>query len=264
MAIPNEVHGVRRATFFVRTFASLLGLGAVAWGGFLLPPFWKQAPLNRVASELLQGHIFKRQALLEEARELDAAEKSSFCDPTELHNAVIVRLAILNEAIAAKDHQLIETAYYPLYDSTRRTLSCAPADPFAWLTLFWLDIAKHGFQPNNAEYLRLSYTLGPNEGWIALWRNQLAVALFERLPADLSNDAIEEFIKLVDTGGLYSQTAAIFASAAPAVQSRIIGCLKSAKPIPRQIFVRTLYDQGLDVDIPGVDSPAPPWQYPTR
>jgi hypothetical protein len=262
MAIPNEVRDFRMASayFFVRTFVCLLGLGAVAWGAFLLPLFWEQAPLNRVASELLQGHIFKRQALLEEAGEVDAAEKSSFCDPTELHNAVVVRLAILNEAIAAKDHQLIETVYGPLYDSTRKTLACVPSDPFAWLTLFWLEIAKHGFQPDNAVYLRLSYALGPNEGWIALWRNQLTIALFQRLPADLANDAIEEFVKLVDTGGLYSQTGAIFASAAPTVQSRIVGGLKSAKPIPRQIFARALYDRGLNVDIPGVESPAPPWQ----
>jgi hypothetical protein len=262
MAIPNEAHRVRMAAsyFFVRTFVCLLGLGAVAWGAFLVPGFWKQAPLNQVASEVLQGHMFKGQALLEEAGELDAAEKSSFCDPTELHNAVVVRLAILNEAIAAKDDHLIETAYEPLYNSTRRTLACAPADSFAWLTLFWLDIAKHGFQPADADYLRLSYASGPNEGWIALWRNQLAIALFRQLPADLSNDAIIEFVKLVDTGGLYSQAAAIFASAAPAVQGRIVGALKSAKPIPRQIFARTLYDQGLNVDVPDFERPAPPWQ----
>lgn len=262
MAIPNEVRGVRMATayLFVRIFACFLGLGAVVWGGFLLPLFWKQAPVTMVASEVLQGHVFKRQALLEEAGELDAAEKSTFCDPTELHNAVVVRLALLNDAIAAKNHQLIETAYGPLYDSTRRTLACAPADSFAWLTLFWLDIAKRGFRPDNADYLRLSYALGPNEGWIALWRNQLSTALFQRLPPDLANDAIGEFVKLVDTGGLYSQTAAIFAGAAPAVQSRIVAGLKSAKPISRQIFARTLYDEGLNVDIPGVDSSAPPWR----
>jgi hypothetical protein len=248
------------AYFLLRTFICLLGGGSIVWGGFLLPIFWKQAPLNRVASELLQGHVFKRQVLLEETRALDSIEKLPFCDPTELHNAVILRLAILDEAVTAKDHKLIETAYDPLYDSTRKTLSCAPADSFAWLTLFWLDGAKHGFRPDNADYLRLSYALGPNEGWIALWRNQLAMGLFERLPADLSNDAIGEFIKLVDTGGLYSQTAAIFAGATPAARSKIVGQLKSAKAVPRQIFARTLYDRGLDIDIPGVDRPAQPWQ----
>ena len=54
-------------------------------------------------------------------------------------------------------------------------------------------------QAENANYLRLSYALGPNESWIALWRNRLAFSLFERLPTDLSDDALDEFIKLVDT-----------------------------------------------------------------
>jgi len=65
----------------------------------------------------------------------------------------------------------------------------------------------------------------------------------------------------VDTGQLYSETAAIFASAAPAVQSRIVAQFATAKPIPRRNFARMLYNRGLDVTIPGVDSrPARPWQ----
>jgi len=107
----------------------------------------------------------------------------------------------------------------------------------------------------------LSYALGPNEGWISLWRNRLALALFARLPADLANDAIDEFIKLVDTGQLYSETASIFASAAPPIQSRIVEHLKTAKAVPRQLFARALYDRGLDISIPDTTRPSlPSWQ----
>jgi hypothetical protein len=261
MAIPNEVRGVRMATayFFVRIFVCLFGIGSVVWAGLLLPSFWNQASGNRIASELLEGHAFKRQALTEEARRYDAAEQSSFCTPTELHNSVVLHLTILNEAIVAKDPNRIEAAYNPLYDVTRKALSCSPSDSFAWLTLFWLDAARHGFQPDNANYLRLSYALGPNEGWIALWRSRIAITMFERLPNDLKTDAVDEFIKLVDMG-LYPQAVEIFTSATPAVQNRIALQLKYAKAIPRQIFARTLYQNGLDIDIPGVDRPARPWQ----
>jgi hypothetical protein len=119
-----------------------------------------------------------------------------------------------------------------------------------WLTLFWLDATKNGVTPENANYLRSSYAEGPNEGWIALWRVRLAFALFERLPSDLSRDTLSDFIKLVDTSALYSETAAIFASAAPGVQSEIIQHLKTAKATSRQVFARVLYDQGMDVKIP--------------
>jgi hypothetical protein len=92
-------------------------------------------------------------------------------------------------------------------------------------------------------------------------RSRIAFALFARLPSDLANDAIDDFVKLVDTGQLYSETAAMFANAAPAVQSRIAAHLATAKAIPRRNFARTLYDRGLDVTIPGVDSrPARSWQ----
>jgi hypothetical protein len=262
MAMPNEIRlRIAAAYFLVRACVCLLGLGAIAWGGFVFPLFWQQATLNRVASQLLQGQTFKRQALLDEALKADTDERSSFCNPTQLHNLVILRLVLLDDAIAAKNQTLIDSAYAPLYDATRRALACAPADPFTWLTLFSLDAGKHGFDRYNAAYLRLSYVLGPNEGWIALWRSRLAFAMFERLPDDLSDDAIDDFIKLVDTGKLYPETAAIFASAAPAVQSRIVAHLDTAKVIPRQTFAKTLYDNGLDVIIPSVGtSDARPWR----
>jgi hypothetical protein len=126
--------------------------------------------------------------------------------------------------------------------------------------LFWIDAAKNGLTPKNANYLRLSYALGPNEGWIGLWRVQLALALFERLPKDLADDATDEFIRLVNTQVLYQEAAAIFSRATPAVQGRLVEQLKTANPVPRQIFARVLYDKGFDVNIAGVDRPARPWQ----
>ncbi len=244
-----------------RIVICFLGLAAVAWGGFALPLFWQQASLRSVASKLLAGHTFKMQALLDEARQAEAAGKYPLCDPTALHDLVLLRLAIYNESLAAANQTLVDSSYVPLYGSTRKALSYAPADPFAWLTLFWLDSGKHGLKPDNANYLRLSYALGPNEAWIALWRSRLAFALFERLPTDLSDDAIDEFIKLVDTRQLYWETAAIFASAPTVGQNRIVEHLKTANAVSREAFARVLYGKGLDVTIPGVERLAPrPWR----
>ena len=242
--------------FFARSLICLLGLGAVAWGSLVLPLFWQQAPLNQLAAEVRQGQAFKSQILLAKAQQQDAATaRTSICNPSGSHNAVVLRLAILDQAIAASNQTLVDSAFSSSYDAARQALSCVPADPFVWLTLFWLDASKHGFGPDNANYLRLSYALGPNEGWIALWRNQLAMALFAQLPTDLADDALDEFVKLVDTGQLYQQTAAIFANADPAVQSRIVEHLKSAKATSRQTFAKALYERGLDVNIPGVEMP---------
>ena len=130
-----------------------------------------------------------------------------------------------------------------------------------WLTLFWLDVGKHGFNRSTMRTICDCPTLWvQTKDGLALWRNRLALALFEQLPADLADDAIDDFVKLVDTDGLYPETVAIFASAAPAVQSRIVEHLKTAKAVSRQTFAKRLYDRGLDVNIPEVERPARPWR----
>lgn len=110
-----KVTGRTASLILVRIFVCCMGLGAVSWGIFLLPLFWRQVPLNRLASELLQGHTFSGRVLQDRARQLKMAEDSSFCTPAELHSAMILRLAILNEAIAAKDEKRIDAAYQPVY-----------------------------------------------------------------------------------------------------------------------------------------------------
>ena len=258
MAIRNERDNDRMiaAHVWVRTFVIMLGLAAVAWGGILLPRFWDQGPLDRTAAEILQGHTFKaKSSLLAEARLAEEAQQTSVCNPTDLHDAVILRLGILNEAIAAADQSLIKSSSANLYNAIQKALFCGPANSFVWLTLVWLDVRKHGFEPHDANYLRLSYDLGPNEGWIGLWRARIAIALFQQLPPDLSERATGEFVKLVNTGRLYRETAQIFGRAVPAAQVRILDELKTATPIARQNFARTLYDEGLDAKVPDTEIP---------
>lgn len=240
-----------------RTFTWLLGLSAVAWGGLEFPLFWQQAAVHHVAFAILRGETFKQPLLVDEVRQAEAVKQASFCHPPLLRDAAVIRLALMDDALASKDKTLVASAYRPLYDATLKALSCAPTDSFAWLTLFWLDLINHGLTPANIGYLRMSYALGPNEGWVALRRSRLAIALFAQLPLDLADDAADEFVKLVDSEAVNVEAAAIFARAAPAVQRRLAAALKSAKPVPRQIFADTLADAGVDVDIPGVQKRPP-------
>ena len=245
-----------------RILVSVLGLGAIAWGALFLPYFWRQAAVDRVTEEVVQGHTFPLRTLLDEAREAGSpAQNASFCDPVRLHDAVILRLAALEQAVAVSDQSYLGSAYDRLSDATRSALGCSPTDGFAWLTLFWLEVRKHGYQSNDGNYLRLSYALAPYEGWIALWRSKLAIAVLDRLPDDLSAQALDEFTGLVETERLYPESMAIFASAPPGTQARLAERLKTAKPVPRQVFARMLYDSGTDVTIPGVDAkPSRPWR----
>jgi hypothetical protein len=263
MVMSSEVRTVRIASafFIARALICLFGLSCVFWGASMLPAFRQETTLNRIASDLLRGGAFKLPVLSEEAEQIGTVRGSTFCDPAALHSVVVIRVAILQKAIAGADRASVDAASVSLYNSAKTALACSPADPFTWLTLFWLDAAKSGLTPENTNYLRLSYALGPNEGWIGLWRIQLALPMLDRLPSDLSSDAINEFVKLVDTQVLYREMSAIFVSLGPAVRSRIVEQLKTAAdPLPRQVFARTLYDHGVDINIPGVDPPTRPWR----
>ena len=264
MAIPHDVarDRVRVGNYLTRIVSCLLGLGAVAWGAFTLPLFWQEATPGAIAAKIVQGQTYKMYVLSDEARQAEAAQKHQSCNPAASHNLVVLRLAILNGAIAEANNALVASARGALNDATRTALSCEPTNSFAWLTLFWLNVRQRGLTPEDANYLRLSYALGSNEGGIALWRNKLAVALFERLPVDLSDAALDEFVRLVNTRRLTWEAAAIFERASPVVQSRIVEHLKTANASSRQAFAKILSDQGLDVVIPGVERPrARPWEF---
>jgi hypothetical protein len=243
-----------------RGFVCLLGVGAIVWALFVLPIFWRQASPQAFATKLLYDDSFRLQSLLDETQQAEKAVQHRFCVPTALRSLFVLRFFILNKAISDSNRVLVESSYAPLLDAALNALSCAPEDPFVWLTLFWLDAGKNGLNARNDKYLRLSYALGPNEGWIALWRIRLALLLFDRLPPDLSSEAVHEFIRLVNAGWLYWETAEIFKDASAAAQSRITEQLKTLNLSTRQAFARTLHNKGVDVDIPGVEKPTRPWQ----
>lgn len=244
----------------VRTLSLILGIGAILWGGSFMRLFSEDTPRHRVASEYLLGRGFSNEVLVEEASPRASTDRPSFCDPSGLHDAVILNLAVFNNSIGRPTGAALDSDYDTLLRATRSALSCGPFDSLSWLVLFWLDSAKQGVNTRNLSYLRLSYALGPYEGWIAVWRNKLAIKLFAQLSPDLTDKALKEFVTLVDAGYLYREAAAIFASATPAVQLNLIEGLKAAKKARREGFAQALYDKGFDVSIPGVEKPARPWQ----
>jgi hypothetical protein len=260
-AIPNESEQQlsSAAHHLTRGFLWLLGLSAVIWGLFTLPLFWQQASPISVAVKLLQGDSFKVQSLVDEAQQADHVAKFRFCNPAALHSIFVLRLFLLNQSIASADHVLVNSSYGPAYSAARNAVACAPADSFVWLALFWLEAGKHGLDDRNAGFLRLSYALSPNEAWIALWRTQLAMLLFDRLSPDLSSAAGEEFVKLVNSGWFHRETAVMFKNASPKAQNDILEQLKTINLSARQAFSRAIREQGLDVQVPGVEKPARPW-----
>lgn len=244
-----------------RVFAIALGAAAIVWGVFVLPIFWAQWPVERTASRIINGEPFQLEALVDQAANLRFIEDQSPCNPSGLRSSVILRVQLVEQATLAGERTIIDEQTGALANALRRALACTPSDSYLWFIRFWLENNQNGFRPDHIKYLRMSYQLGPNEGWIALKRNHLAIALFSQLPADLSDVTVGEFARLVDNG-VYSPMVAVLTGPGWPIRDRLLAALDNVSDINRRGFAAALQAGGFDVTIPNLSSPnRRPWQH---
>jgi hypothetical protein len=248
----------RRAYFLARVIIFLLGSVAAAWGAYQFSLARQNEPVERAASDLLKGRGFSSRTLTKLISDSDGAAAHAICTPSELRSLVVLRIALLKSEIA-DGKALDNAAYLRLYQQVLAALECSPSDSFLWEILFWLDASRDGLTPQNTKFLRMSFGSGPNEGWVAFSRVQVALPLLDRLPDQLSQNVIDDFVKLLNTQILYNDLAAVLANEPPGVQSRVIGSLKATNLPVRQSFASALRDKGVDVIVPGVQAPDRPW-----
>jgi hypothetical protein len=136
--------------------------------------------------------------------------------------------------------------------AVRAALKVRPTDSFLWFALFWIEKTRDGFQSGPLPLLRQSYALGPFEGWVAVRRNGVAVSLLPLLPKDLQTRVVEEYRNLVASN--FIKDAAIILVGPGWAQHDAL--LAGTAGVPLDLRVRladALYDQNLDVIVPGVE-----------
>lgn len=236
-----------------RTSVIIFGCVAVGWGLMIFPVFWHASLPERTAERVIAGEPFKIEVLTKQIPTMESVEKSKYCYPADIRSAAIIRLRIVEAMISAGEQDKVDAQMKSLGTSIVKSLSCLPADPFLWLALYSRE-SRSGSAANQFKYLRLSYQLGPNEGWIGLRRNSISLTNFERLPPDLKEAAISEFVGLLNSG-FYREMATIFAGPGWPLQELILPRLKAVDQKYRQAFVNTLYRQGFDVTVPDTTRP---------
>jgi hypothetical protein len=244
---------------WVRVFTILLGLSGVVWGATNFATLWRQLGIERIAAKILDRETFKPNALVPFIPALEEIEQSHYCRPQSVRSAAIIRLRLAEEALAAGERATVDERLSTLDSSIRKALACEPADPFLWMVLAWLGNTREGFKQEQLAYLRLSYRLGPNEGWIAARRNRLSLAMFQRLPPDLASDAVDEFAHMLNSW-LYWETIAVFTGPGWPVRERLLDSLKHVGERQRDAFAKELYTEGYNVIVPGIAPREPrPW-----
>ncbi len=249
----------RAGAFAVRLFGLGLGGAAVAWGWLVLADFWRDSGLERMAVRIENREMFKPEVIEALLPAAAAAETAEPCRPEALHAAAVVRLRLAETAILAAERAAIDGRLADFETSARRALACTPADPFLWAALAWVDRTRNGFKPQQLAFLRLSYETGPHEGWVAARRNRLALAIYERLPADLADAAMSEFAGML-ASGFESDAFDNLTGPGWPIRERLLAATANVPRFWRELLAKDLYRHGYDVDVPGIPRPeARPW-----
>ena len=243
---------INRVVFIV------IGCIAAWWGIVAFSIFWQQAPMELIADRVIAGLPYSGAVLARQLPTIDSVESAVYCRASALRSAAIIRLRMVEVAKSINGHKSADQDMGSLRNVIRKSLSCSPADPFLWLVLYWVESSQNRFEP---EYLKMSYDLGPNEGWVAVKRNPVALADYERLPPDLATQAINEFLALINNG-FYEQAADILSGPAWRLRDTLLPRLASLPLRNREKFAQIVYDKNLSVVIPGVEMPdsQPRWR----
>jgi hypothetical protein len=237
-----------------------LGLTAVCWGGYAMSQTWADSSLARPARFALMGAPFRNERLLQFLPALAAAEQAQPCRPEARHAAAVLRVLVAEQAFRGADTAGVDVRLAEAESAIRAALACSPADPFLWFALFWMENVINGLSADHIGYLRMSYVLGPNEGWIDLKRSWYAFVVFPQLPPDVARMVLDEFVTLLKND-FYKQAGEILTGPAWVVRDQVLARVAGLGEHRREAFAKQLYAQGYDVDVPGIPSPElRPWR----
>ena len=207
-----------------------------------LPLFSRQASIEHIAAHVIARDSFKPEVLNALVPQIEIIEGALPCRPSAVVAAATVRTRLAEQALDEGDD--IDLRFAALHSAIVRSLSCAPADPFLWTVLYWLESNRNGFRPDYIRYLALSYEWGPNEGWVALQRNALALAIFGQLPPVVAEKAVTEFARILDSG-LSAEAVAIFTGPGWPERNLLLLSLKDVAEPYRRGFCQSSLSSGL-------------------
>jgi hypothetical protein len=238
------------ATFLWRGFVSITGILAVTWATQALLIYHKTPLLTDTAQGILSGDKFNATQLNAMKRSLDALP-SGLLEASTLSSAAVIHSFLLEEQLKTGDHKASASDIAELRTIVSAALAQSPTNSFMWLTDVWIKWLRGEFTQGDFNLLRMSYWSGPNEAWIAVRRNPLAMSLLP-LPNDLKDQAVSEFARLVRTG-LYEDASNILAGPGWPIREQLLNGLIQVDEANRRVFAGVLADKNIEgVKVPGL------------
>jgi hypothetical protein len=222
------------------------------WASSAILAYRAEGEVANLSRQILLGEKFSNEQLNALKLRLDAVPTVS-PRPSALSNIATIRLRLVEATLASGQAQAAASSLDDLETTVRAALAGNPTNSFLWLMDYWLHKLRSGNAIADPKLLRMSYLLGPNESWIAVRRNPIALSGFSSLPNDLAEQALAEFAGLVRSG-FYMDAANTIAGSGWAVHERLLSRLVQVDEDNRRRFAKVLESKDLSgVTVPGVD-----------
>lgn len=242
----------------IRAWLLLLGLAGAFWCLATLPSFWQTAPFREVSARIVADARFKPGVLGAMLAQLQTKSQPPIVQPEFSQAEALVTLRTAEEALQQKSSEQADREAQAAEDKVKATLSTNPTDSFLWIMLYSVKTARNGFDPKYISYLDQSYAAGPNEGWVALRRNQIALATFPRLPEHVQNAVIAEFAAMVDSDFI-AAAAVNLTGVGWTYKEHLLAGLAQVDLASKQAFRKHLSNDGIKVHVPGLEVDDRPW-----
>lgn len=235
----------------------LLGVLGSIWPASVISSFRVTSPAREIAARIMADQRFKPGLLANIFASMKEAPVTRL-QPELLQAEALVALRASEEAVrvgAAEADRDVEEAE----DRIKASLSVSPSDAFLWLSLYSVETVRQGLDTKSLIYLDQSYASGPNEGWVALRRNRLALAALPLLSDRSQENVISEFVAIVNSDWI-EDAAQNLLGVGWRHRERLAKNLEKADLESRQLLARRLSIEGVTIDIPGVQIGDRPWR----
>jgi hypothetical protein len=195
----------------------------LAWGIFVLPTSEAADDFRYLEGQLLHSETYSLQTLADKLAS-PAAQVLSYCDAHSQTALLLMEMRLAQAALRTGAAAEFDQHAESLELRAKRVLSCAPRRSFVWVVAFSLEIMHGRLSERSLNKLAMSYATSPNEGWIAIRRNIVALPFVLQVPELLQNKILAEFQQLIRSGFLHEAAvsySSASASARPVLQTAI-------------------------------------------
>ncbi|MCK1345781.1 MULTISPECIES: hypothetical protein [unclassified Bradyrhizobium] len=236
-----------------------LGLLSVFWSLTALPSFRRTTPAREVTARIIADERFKTGALNQMLTRIEAEPAPPIQQPELWLADVLIRLRTAEEAMQQKTLEEADREVEAAEHKLIAALHLSPTDSLLWLLLYSVETTRNGFDPKTLSYLDRSYLAGPHEGWIALRRNRLSLAVFPVLGDWTRQATVSEFSEMVDADFI-EEAGTNLMGVGWAQRERLLAALRDVDVSSKTSLLKRLLADGINLKIPGIEHNERPWR----